>query len=66
MEETEKLSLKKKPKAKPTFPKNEGKKDQNSFRNILPNIVHQLVIFVQKKSKSKKMVESILSKSEVD
>ena len=30
------------------------------MRNILPNIVHQLVIFVQKKSKSKKIVERIL------
>lgn len=30
------------------------------MRNILPNIVHQLVIFVQKKSKSKTIVERIL------
>jgi hypothetical protein len=43
--------------------KDELRKDQNIFRNIMPNIIHQVVIFVQKKSKSKKFVEKVLRAS---
>ena len=38
----------------------EEMKEKNCFRNIIPNIIHQMVIFIQKKHKSRIYVESIL------
>ena len=37
----------------------------NEFRNILPNTIHQILSYIQRKNKSKKIVQSLITKYKI-
>ena len=37
----------------------------NEFRNILPNTIHQILSYIQRKNKSKKVVQSLITKYKI-
>lgn len=43
-------------------PKKSRRTPQNANRNVIPNIMHQVISFLQKKNKSEKIVERLIIK----